>query len=430
MKLKVATVCTGIGSPEQALKNLDIEHEIVFGCEIDRYAKKTYLANFNPGFMEADMTKCDWEGEQYYADLFVGGIPCQSFSLAGKRLGEADPRGLLFYDFWKYVKNQQPKYFIIENVKGLLSDDNGKTFKNWLHLLGRSENTHINMFNHPDSLEYNLHWTVLNTKDFGLPQNRERVFLVGIRQDMPNTFRFPIGWRLDKRLKDVLEENVDEKYYLSEKLIKGFENHAKRHNSKGTGFAWSPKSKNDIASTIRANAALCATDNTIIEPICAAMRGRDPDNPSARITGQKNEQRLEVNSQGTTNTLTSVQKDNLIIEPTYNYPRVKHQLTGSKWDKTHEQNGRVYDENGIAPTIHTMGGGNQEPKTFEGSRIRRLTPLECFRLQGFPDDFFHRAKEVNSDTQLYKQAGNTISVPVIQAILKNLLTLKTCPSKG
>src|SRR5690606_12498053 len=135
-------------------------------------------------------------------------------SMAGKRLGELDPRGLLFYDFYRYVKIQQPKYFIIENVKGLLSDANGATFQSWIQLLGRSENTHINMFNHPDSLEYNLHWKVLNSKDYGVPQNRERVFLVGIRKDLPNTFRIPIGWRLTNRLKDVLEPLVDEKYYL------------------------------------------------------------------------------------------------------------------------------------------------------------------------------------------------------------------------
>ena len=106
--LKIATVCTGIGSPEQALENLGIDHEIVFGCEIDKYARQTYLANFNPKMMLEDMTKETWEGSEYYADLFIGGIPCQAFSLAGKRLGELDPRGLLFYDFYRYVKVQQP----------------------------------------------------------------------------------------------------------------------------------------------------------------------------------------------------------------------------------------------------------------------------------------------------------------------------------
>ena len=215
--LKVATVCSGIGSPEVAIRNLGIEHEIVFGCEIDKYARQTYLANFNPNMMLEDMTKEDWEDEKYYSDIIVGGIPCQAFSLAGKRLGELDARGLLFYDFYRYVKNQQPKYFIIENVKGLLSMDKGNVFNNWKSLLGQSENGTAFLHNHEDSLMYNLHWKVLNTKNYGLPQNRERVFLIGIRKDLPNDFVFPKEITLELRLKDLLEENVDEKYYLSEK---------------------------------------------------------------------------------------------------------------------------------------------------------------------------------------------------------------------
>lgn len=414
--IKIATVCTGIGSPEQALKNLNIPHEIVFGCEIDKFARATYLANFEPGFMEEDMTQCDWIDDKYYSDLFIGGIPCQSFSLAGRRLGEEDPRGLLFYDFYRYVKIQQPKYFIVENVKGLLSDDKGRTFRNWIQLLGRSENTHINMFNHPDSLEYNLHWTVLNTKDFGLPQNRERVFIIGIRKDLPNTFRFPAGWWLDKRLKDVLEENVDEKYYLNITNLR----YLQRAKERGRERVFITDAHDDLSTCITSNLhkGLHNNGETLIkEPICAAMRGRNPDNPSSRVAGQCHEQVLEFNSQGTTNCLSTVQKDNLIIEPSL----LKiGQLDGF------ESEGRIYDSSGIARTIKDGGGvgskagwynvGNDAPY-----QIRRLTPLECFRLQGFPDEFFYKAQAVNSDTQLYKQAGNTISVPVIEEIIKQLI---------
>lgn len=403
--IKVATVCSGIGSPEQALKNLGITHEITFACEIDRFARQTYLANFKPNMMLEDMTKETWEGEQYYSDLFIGGIPCQAFSLAGKRLGELDPRGLLFYDFYRYVKIQQPKYFIIENVKGLLSDANGATFQNWIQLLGRSENTHINMFNHPDSLEYNLHWKVLNTKDFGLPQNRERVFLVGIRKDLPNTFRFPIGWRLTKRLKDVLQPSVDEKYYLSEKLLDWISGHREKRQSIGKY----PHTGNDISGCITARYhKMGAEDVYIQEPVCVAMRGRNPENPSDRATGSPTEQRLEANSQGITNTITSVQKDNLVLEVRQLNPSNE---SGGK--QPYKQN-RIYDGNYISPVLDTECG---RPSYLVKNRIRRLTPLECFRLQGFPDTFI---KPV-SDTQLYKQAGNTISVPVIQAILNKLL---------
>ena len=217
--LKVSTFCSGIGSPEQALKNLGIEHKTVFACEIDKYARQSYLANHECETMYHDMTKEDYVGEHWYSDINIAGIPCQAFSLAGKRLGELDPRGLLFFDFYRYVKNQKPKYFIIENVKGLLSMNEGEIFQNWINLLGQSVNGDAFMFPHEDSIMYNLHWQVLNTKDYGLPQNRERVFLIGIRNDLPNTFVFPKKIPLGLRLKDVLEYEVDEKYYLSKKML-------------------------------------------------------------------------------------------------------------------------------------------------------------------------------------------------------------------
>jgi len=253
--LKVATVCTGIGSPEYALRELGIPHKIVFGCEIDKYARQTYLANFKPDQMFEDMTKPDIL--DHYADLFLGGIPCQSFSLAGKRLGELDPRGLLFYNFYEYVKKQQPKYFIIENVKGLLSTE--RVFETWLELLGQSVNNQHNMFNHDDSLMYNLHWQVLNSKDFGVPQNRERVFIIGIRKDLPNNFRFPVGFPLEKRLKDILDTDVDEKYYLSDKAILGFANKTGPFSER-----FNPKGPEDISDCLTARYHKMGSTDTYI----------------------------------------------------------------------------------------------------------------------------------------------------------------------
>ena len=498
-KIKIATVCSGIGSPEQALKELDIPHEISFACEIDKYARQTYLANFTPNQMYTDLTAEEWDKPEQYSDLFIGGIPCQAFSLAGKRLGELDKRGLLFYDFYRYVKNQQPKVFIIENVKGLLSDNNGITFQNWCALLGQSMNTHLNMFNHDDSLLYNLHFKVLNSKDFGVPQNRERVFLIGIRNDLPNNFRFPIGERLKIRLKDILESEVDEKYYLSEKMLDYFNDRADNFNKGKINY----KRGNDVASCITSSSkSLDISDNIIVEgevtpnsqggkvydskgisptvcagthgyaigyiqePYCVAMRGRNPENPSDRTTGANTEQRLEPNSQGITNTITSVQKDNLIVvkeatkqgyaiakegdsinlsnpnsetrrgrvgnqiantlDTACNQAVVVNQapelmmmgsLEGGKWDKMHESIRRYYSPNGISPTVTAMGGGNHEPKTVLNQRIRRLTPLECMRLQGYPDDYIKPC----SDSQTYKQAGNSITVNVMKAIIKNLI---------
>ena len=381
--IKVATVCSGIGSPEQALKNIGTPHEISFACEIDKYARQTYLANFSPNMMLTDMTKEDWIGEEYYSDLFIGGIPCQAFSLAGKRLGESDPRGLLFYDFYRYVKNQQPKVFVIENVKGLLSDNDGKTFRNWLQLLGQSENTHINMFNHPDSLLYNLHYTVLNSKDFEVPQNRERVFIVGIRNDLPNTFRFPVGKPLTIRLKDILEGDVNDKYYLSEKLIKGF-------LSKQSAFSdrFEPTDGDCIANCLTARMhKMGVTDNYIYV--------------------SKEKRTEEAKSERRNTGSNSFRSKEIVFEPQEYMNCLQTSLTNEH-------------------LIALKKSDNKDINTRNGYvTVRRLTPTECFRLQGFPDSF----KKPVSETQQYKQAGNSITTFVIEAIIRKLLNIIQLPSQ-
>lgn len=502
--IKTGTWFSGIGSPEQALRDLKVPHRNVMAADWDKYARKTYLANFKPEQMFEDVTKIDCASIEPL-DLFIAGFPCQAFSLAGKRLGFEETRGTLFFNTADFIRVNRPKMFILENVKGLLSHDKpkgsksktGRTFNTIIGLLAHTVNYQENMFPYDDNLGYNVHYAVLNSKNFGVPQNRERVFIVGIRPDLPNDFRFPLGFPLVKRLRDVLEKNVAEKYYLSDKILEGFKRHDERHRAKGTGFLFKPKTEDDVANTISARAFKGgATDNFYEEPFCVVMRGRDPENPSARVTGQKNEQRLEPNSQGTTNTLTSVSKDNLIFEP-----GTDKIIIAGNLDQSHEASGRIYDTDGIAPTVTAKLGGNHEPKILisgnldqvhEASsrvynpdgiaptvkqnmgaieddvichnmqprsadhpslkyssggsghlqredgltycldtgatnavevkgtgRIRRLTPLECFRLQGFPDDF-HKP---NSDSQLIKQAGNSITVDVIRAVIKSLLKL-------
>lgn len=410
--LKVSTFCSGIGSPEQAIKNLGIKHEIIFACERDKYALQTYKANHSANKYFDDMTTMYMAQQGIYSDLTIGGIPCQSFSLAGKRLGEDDKRGLLFYDFYNYIKLQQPKYFIIENVKGLLSDDKGRTFHRWIDLLSQSVNNQYVM-PHSDSLMYNVHCQVLNTKDYGLPQNRERIFIVGIRNDLPNTFLFPKGFKLELRLKDILEPIVDEKYYLSQSSINALYEHKKRNEEMGNGFGFSLNDTNGICSTVKIGGS--GKDDLIEEPICAAMRGRNPDNSSDRTTGAPTEQRLEINSQGITNTITSVQKDNLIIIPeaTQRGYAIAKEGDSINLSQINSKTRRGRVGNQIAQTLDT---GSQQ-YCVQKQKIRRLTPTEVFRLQGFHDEFI---KPV-SDTQKYKQAGNTISVSVIQSILKNLL---------
>mgnify|MGYP000476335536 CR=1 FL=1 len=500
--LKVSTFCSGIGSAEEALKNLGVEHEVVFASEIDKYARQSYEVNHDAKMMINDMCEPDYVGEQYYSDLNISGLPCQAFSLAGKRLGELDKRGVLFYDFYRWVKNQQPKVFVIENVKGLLSADKGVIFQNWCQLLGRSVNYQNHFFMHEDSLEYNLHYTVLNSKNFGVPQNRERVFIVGIRKDLPNDFRFPLGWKLDKRLRDVLEKDVDEKYYLSEKMM----NYLNTRKDNFNGGKINYKNENDVASCINASSkSIDISDNIIIEKVgfinqdtqASQVYGTDGISPtlSAGTHGYAHgyikvkeatkkgydiaEPGDSINlsnpnsttprgrvGKGIANTL-ETSCNQVVVEPQLNQvaqidgfeSEEDWVVGGLQKNQTPRTDGicpaltsamgmgggqtpivKVYDEEKITliehrghkdkspkiinteivPTLRAESHGH-ETKLLSGSRIRRLTPLEVFRLQGYSDEFFYKCQAVNSDTRLYQQAGNTITVSVIQAIIKNLL---------
>ena len=375
--MKIGTDFSGIGSPEMALKLLDIEHEQVFACEIDKYARKSFEAiHGKPQTFYEDITKRD-HSEIPQLDLYVAGFPCQAFSMAGKRKGFDDVRGTLFFNVAEFIKINQPKCFILENVKGLLSHDSGKTFQTIISLLtdnGGTANGQIFIPYFEDGLGYHVYYKVLNTKDYGIPQNRERIFIIGFKEF--RQFSFPKPFPLELRLKDMLQDNpdykyflsdkqlhsiknskhehsarihdidgfsptimaksggghepyiempIDDKYFLSDKMVESFTNHKERHKEKGTGFQWQPKEGDDIANALRANAALCPTDNSL---------------------------------------------------------------------KTDQY------------------------------KIRRLTPLECFRLQGFPDDAFFRAEKVNSDTQLYKQAGNSITTCVMVQLFKKILCLE------
>lgn len=372
--MKVGTFFSGIGSPEQALKNLKINHSIEFACDIDKFARQTYLKNFSCKNFYEDITKLNMNNLSY-VDLLVFGFPCQAFSMAGKRRGFDDTRGTLFYDALRYLKEHRPTYFIAENVKGLLSHDLGKTFQTIIDCLAKTINYQYSIMPF-DNLGYHIHYKVLNTKDFGIPQNRERIFIVGIRDDSDNNFIFPKKINLNTKLKDILENKVDDKYYLSDKMIKGFLNHNKRHIEikNQTGFNWKPKNlaKDYVANCFRANGALAPTDNSIL------MDSLNTNNTQTLefIADYRTDEGLRIRKDNISPCLTSSMKDDFNLKFTAcNPPLVKNK------------------------------------------KIRRLTPIECERLQGFPDN---HTKGV-SDTQRYKQIGNTISVNVMEAIFKNLL---------
>jgi DNA (cytosine-5)-methyltransferase 1 len=217
--IKVGSDFSGVGAFNQALMRLGVEYKEVFACDMDKYARQTYIHNYGePEYYPENVYKREIPKDSL--DIYMTSPPCQAFSLAGKRLGKDDKRGILFFNSLEFIQVNKPRYFIFENVKGLLSDDNGKTFSEWVNMLGgKSVNGLPVLFPYDDSVPYHLYWKVLNAKEHGVPQNRERVFLVGIRDDSDNSFRFPIEEHLTKRLKDMLEEDVDDKYFISDKKI-------------------------------------------------------------------------------------------------------------------------------------------------------------------------------------------------------------------
>ena len=355
--LKVGTDFSGIGSPETALNRLNISYENVFACDIDKFAKLSYLQNHYPNKFYDDITTRDYS-EVPQLDLYVAGFPCQSFSLAGKRGGFDDVRGTLFFNVAEFIKVNQPKCFILENVRGLLSHDKGRTFQTIIDLLsngGGTVNGQMLFDIIDDGLGYHIYYKVLNTKDYGIPQNRERVFIIGFKENL-NTFiwkkfTFPKKVPLNITLKDLLENEVNEKYYLSEKFKK-FVLTTNFREAK-------PIDVNKISPCIKVGGDVpCFEENQVV-----------------------------VHSL---------------------YPRCGDPNKGGT--------GHLSKSDG---TSYCLDTGNTQA-IEENKKIRRLTPLECWRLQGFTDEEFWKAQKVNSDTQLYKQAGNSITVNVMTEIFKKI----------
>ncbi len=469
-------------------------------------------------------------------DFMTYSSPCQDFSTAGKQQGaiKGQTRSGLLYECEKVIEYKRPKYLLLENVKNLVGKQFKTQFDEWLEYL--------------ESLGYTNYWKVLNSRDFGVPQNRERVFVLSILGEH-DPYEFHNGFELNIRLKDVLESNVDEKYYIntdranqliqklyntgqitddivpcdstilnpkaleigncitarydagiqnkgsigiavceavSSKRIGGMfddEKHIRQasgvYNVDGLSptltvmyngykqpciidssnkpyfvdrqgriqefdlkenyIQWDTSKKQynsqqdrafydeKLSGTIATNAMANVIENS--EPLICASRGRNVENPSDRTSGIHTEQRLEINYSGTSNTLTTVQKDNYVLEP--NVLRVEHNDT---IDKQCENNVNIiigstqknaYVGNGeMSPTLTSaMGtGGGHIPMigNIPNFRIRKLTPKECWRLMGIDDECFDKAEQVNSNSQLYKQAGNGIVVNVLYYIFKEL----------
>ena len=249
--IKVLELFAGIGACSKALERLGIEHEIVDAVEIDKYAIAAFNAIHGTNFTPQDITKWDKDIE---CDLIMHGSPCQDFSVAGKNAGGdkgSGTRSSLMYETLRIVEKLKPKYVIWENVKNLLSQKHRHNFDAYCEAM--------------EKLGYRNFAQVLNAKNYGVPQNRERVFTVSILGD--GDFKFPEPIALDKKLKDVLEDSVDEKYYLSDEQVAGFVRTTEKAKAKGNGFRFEPTAGGGIAHTIATRAGSRQTDNFIKESV-------------------------------------------------------------------------------------------------------------------------------------------------------------------
>lgn len=450
--LKVLSLFSGIGAFEKALENIDEPFELVNYCEIDKYAAKAFalIHGIDESLNLGDITAIDTAKVPTDLDIITYGFPCQDISNAGKQKGFTDENGKrtrsgLFFEALRIIESAKPKFAIAENVKALT----GKKFKNEFKIVLDSL----------DAAGYANYWAVLNAKDYGIPQNRERVFIISIRKDIDRGFEFPKPYPLKLRLKDMLEKRVDERYYLSDSQVNGFIASTTKAAQAGNGFKFEPTEGDRIAKSVLTRAGTRQCDNFIkiiqvgnckptktrdnpnqgriydpvglaptlnckgggnLEPFIVASRGRNPDNPSERTAGIPTVQRLEPRDDGCTNTLTRVQKDNYLIvkEATKKgYAEVGDgDFVNLQFPNSKTRRGRVGKE--ISQTLLC----NDANGVVERLRIRKLTPKECFRLMGFDDrDVDILIENKISNTQLYKMAGNSIVVDVLEEIYVELL---------
>lgn len=372
MNLKVFTAFSGYDSQCMALDRLhrhnpDFNYELVGWAEIDKYAIAAHNAVY-PQWAErnyGDIAKIDWAQVPDF-DLFTYSSPCQDFSQAGKQAGGTEGSGTrssLLWECRRAILAKKPKYLLMENVAALVSQKFIRLFNAWQLEL--------------ESYGYRNFAKVLNAKDYGVPQNRERIFMVSVLDEQAR-YEFPDPMPLPLRLKDVLEPKVDERYYLSEKTIEMFDNHKAKQQALGRGFGWMPTEGDGTAFTIKASSHDRADDNYIKEPQVMTPKRTEygkqirKQYENHEVTEQrKNIQQLEPRTDGVSNTLTGVQKDNYVCEPSY--------------------------------------------------RIRKLTERECFRLMDVPEEYIDRIQAAGiSRSQQYKMAGNSIVVSCMYHIWRKL----------
>lgn len=421
--MKVLELFGGIGACSKALERLGIDYEIADYVEIDKYAVASFNAMHNTNFTTQDITEWD---KDIKVDLIMHGSPCQDFSLAGKQAGGDEGSGTrssLMYETLRIVNKLKPKYVIWENVKNLLSKKHKHNFDAYIEEMARGG--------------YTSYYQVLNAKDYGIPQNRERVFTISIRNDLNQTYKFPEKQELKLKLKDMLEEEVDEKYYLSDKMLNYClgTNQKESKYPRGKRFIQSLDMTNNrgIATTISTNAGNRPVDNFILtKDTPNYIEWEDGKNIQMNCRAWKEDKIVgAMNTGGETKVLLKQELCNKLIEEgqVQENDMIRHSYTTSRMEQEfHTENSR---NNNISATLTTQPQSIQTLTSFQDKgvvmndlRIRKLTPKECWRLMGFDDTDFEKAQKVNSNAQLYKQAGNSIVVNVLEAILKQLLEEK------
>lgn len=478
-------ICSGIGGFRSALELNG--HSCLAFAEIDKYAKQSYRAIYDTDGEEEldDITTITDEHFRLYreqCDIITGGFPCQTFSIAGNRRGFDDTRGTIFFHIARAIKEIQPSYVLLENVKGLLSHDKGRTYGTIIQAL--------------DELGYIVEWQLFNSKYWGVPQNRERVYILVTRKDVFNGPKlFDLGKQqteVTTRLIDVLEDEVDEKYYLSEEKVKKLtlnEDLSGRLNQYEYRQRDEVHSINKVSPTLNTMqggdrqpkvAVLGNTSNTgykshdvhHVEGISPTIAARDYKGPKQiavpvltpdRLNKRQNGRRFKEDGEPMF-TLTSQDRHGIAVREAtkqgyaiaeqgdsvnVSYPtsKTRRGRVGKQVAQTlqagevnqgvvigigHHPFSKKREFNGyglICPTLiatdykapKTVLVSNHVPMTLNNLRIRKLVPLETWRLQGFTDEQFYKAKNSGvSNSQLYKQAGNSVTVNVVDAIVKCL----------
>ena len=348
-------------------------HQCIGFCEIDKFARASYKAIHNTGG-EIELHDITTVSDEFIreigrVDIICGGFPCQAFSIAGNRRGFEDTRGTLFFEIARFASILKPRILFLENVKGLLNHDKGRTFETILQTL--------------DELGYNVEWQVLNSKDFGVPQNRERVFIIGHLRGEGGRKVLPI----DGQIKNI-------------NCVRQIGNLIQTSSYGGNPHRGRVYSLKGISPSLN----------------CMGGGGREP----KILQKGRGFNKGGVHNIAPTITKNSYQENNFLIIKEATKKGYAEATIGDSVNLSHPNSktrrGRVGKQ--IANTLLT---GEEQGVVMNDFRIRKLTPKECWRLQGFPDWAFERAAQVNSNSQLYKQAGNSVTVNVIEAIARRLV---------